>query len=132
MEETADEEWGTDCIYHHTESEDQVPWYMISCKGTPFAKAKVVPKRLNVWKVKGAGIPRRREIFLRCFLAVESDKGTTLPLDCEQNNGEFFEAGMALYIRCSDVTGNSGDNPREGMAIVLMSFLFWRVLDHLS
>ena len=79
----------------------------------------------------GGGIPRRREIFLRCFLDVESDKGTTFLLDCKQNIGEFFKAGMAWYICCSDAIGHNGDDPRQGMAIVLTSLLFWSVLDQL-
>ena len=35
-------------MYLQTESDDQVPWDIISCKGIPFAKAQVVPERLNV------------------------------------------------------------------------------------
>ena len=67
---------------------------------------------------------KNEEIFLRCFLAVESDKGTTVVLDFMQNRGEFLEAGIAWYIYWRDVTGHNGEDPSEGMTIVLVSFLF--------
>ena len=34
---------------------------------------------------------KSEEIFLRCFLAVESDKGTRVFVDFMQNKGEFLK-----------------------------------------
>ena len=61
---------------------------------------------------------------------METDKGTSFPLDLQQNRGEFFEAEMALYMFCKETIEHNEDKPRKGMAIVLKSFLLWIVLDH--
>ena len=64
------------------------------------------------------------EILLRCLRAVESERGTTFPLVTQQNKGEFFPKGMALYIACRAAMGHNGEDPREGMVIVVKFFLF--------
>ena len=85
-------------------------------QGYPICKSPSGTRMPKCMKGQGWDIPKNKETFLRCFLAVESDKGVRLALDWRQNNGEFF---------------HNRDDPREGMTIVLMSFLFWMVLDHL-
>ena len=47
VEETGDESVGVDLIYFHTESDFQVPWCIMLCKGTPLWKAQVAPDRLK-------------------------------------------------------------------------------------
>ena len=100
-------------------------------QGYPICKSPSGTRMPKCMKGQGWDIPKNKETFLRCFLAVESDKGVRLALDWRQNNGEFFEAGITLYMCWRDATGHNRDDPREGMTIVLMSFLFWMVLDHL-
>ena len=85
MEERGDERVGVDLIYFHTESDFQVPWCMMLCRGTPLWKAQVAPDRLKSWNFKGGVILSFCETTCKWRLATESVRGTK-PWDLEMEN----------------------------------------------
>ena len=68
---------------------------------------------------------------MRCFLATESVKGTTAPPFNNENRGSFFDAGIAVNMACTAVTGQRGEDAKKGMVMVVHDFLSCRVFDHL-
>ena len=69
-------------------------------------------------------------MFLRCFLATESVKGTKPLFRGRRNSGSFGWAGMAFITTVNAEIGHNREEPRYGSGSVTVSLWFLTVLDH--
>ena len=75
--------------------------------------------------------PSKVDTCFKCLLVIESVRGTRSWHLGILNNGSLLWPGHSEIKALKAATGHRGGTPRYGREIVIVSCLFYNVLDHL-